>query len=149
MLLLRLQHISRCPMSWCSQTSAFLCKILWGPSMPKSQSSKITEFLRGSRMPKSQTKLSNKQAITFKMLVTSHGQKIDGKCFGKNCNIFLCTPYIVLDGKCFCKDCNVFPSTPCHVIHKKCHLCKITEFYKDHGCQSHIQRCQLYRRLLS
>ena len=79
-----------------------LYKILRGPSMPKSQSCKITEFLRGSRMPKSQTKLSNKHTITFKMLVTSHGQKIDGKCFCKDCNIFLCTPCTVLDGKCFC-----------------------------------------------
>ena len=87
--------------------------------MPKSQSCKITEFSRGSRMPKSQTKLSNKQTITFKMLVTSHGQKIDGKCFCKDCNIFLCTPCTVLDEKCFFKDCNEVPSTPCHVIHKQ------------------------------
>ena len=88
-------------------------------------------ILKGSKMPKSQTKLSNMQTVTFKVLVTSHHilvieicfdkgvKKIDGKCFCKDYNTFLCTPCTVLYQKCFCKDCNILLCTPCHVIHKQ------------------------------
>ena len=111
-------------------------------------------------MPKSLTKLSNIQTVNFKLLVSSYQilvfvrcvfekgvKKIDGKCFCKYYNIFFVPHVMSFMGNAFVKIAIYFYVTHAMSFTNKCHLCKIIEFYKDQGCQSDIQSCQLYRRL--
>ena len=77
----------------------------------------------------------------FKMLVTSHQVLVIVRCVlikgSKRCNIFLCTPCTVLDWKGFVRITIYFSVPHAMSFANKCHLCKIIEFYKDQGCQSH------------
>ena len=102
------------------------------------------------------TKLSNIQTVNSILVVTSYHTKAIMR-------IVLKKKEKKIDGTCFCKDCNLFLCTPCNDVHKqvpplqilqgprmpKSQSCKITEFCEDQGCQSTIQSCQIYRWLPS
>ena len=86
----------------CKDCNVFLCTPCHEvhKQMPSLQNHRI---VRGTRMPKSQTKLSNIQTVTPILLVTScntmdrccetcndnKDKKIDEACFLKDCNIFI------------------------------------------------------------
>ena len=81
-----------------------------GQEFPNHNAAKAQNF-QWSRMPKSQTKLSNIQTVTFKMLVTSHHTKLFWEKEKK------------VDWTCFFTDCNLaMPKSQC---------CNITEFWED------------------
>ena len=98
-------------------------------------------ILRGSKMLKSQTKLSNLQTVTSILLVTSHNT------MGRYCETCYENKDEKTDETCLCQDCKVFLCTRCYDVYKECHLCKITELYVEHGCQNHRLSSQIYRLL--
>ena len=119
-------------------------------------------ILRGSKMPKSQTKPSNIQTVTFKVLVTSHhilvivrcvlimgNKRLMGNAFAKTATHFSVPHVLFLLGNSFVRIAIYFLLTHAMSFTNKCHLCQIIEFYKDQGYQSHIQSCQIYMRLFS
>ena len=120
----------------------FLCRSCHDghKKVPSLQNHRI---IRGSMMPKSQTKLSNIQTVTHIMLVTSCNtmDSYCETCYDNNKDK-------KKDEICLCKDCNILLCRPCHVIHKQVRslqkhrilrrqICKIYRqyFFLNIGCQ--------------
>ena len=102
-------------------------------------------------MPKSQTKLSNIQTVTFKVLVTSHhilvivrcvlikeNKRLIGNAFAKTATYFSVPHVLFLKGNALVKIAIYFFVPHAMSFTNKCHRCKIIKFYKDQGCQRHI-----------
>ena len=70
-------------------------------------------ILLGSRMPKSQTKLSNLQTVSSILLVTSH------TTMDRYCETCYENKDKKIDETCLCQDCNVFLCTWCYDVHKQ------------------------------
>ena len=93
-------------------------------------------ILRGSRMTKSQTKLSNLQTVTSILLVTSHNTK------DRYCETCYDNKEKRLMRYAFLKTA-IYLSVPhAMTFTNKCHLYKITELFVEHGCQNHRLSCK-------
>ena len=97
----------------CQDCNVFLCTPCY--DIQKQTPSLLNHrIVRGTRMPKSQTKLSNIQTVTPILLVTSCNT-MDSYCETSYDN----NKDKKIDEICYCKDCNIFLSRPCHGVHKQ------------------------------
>ena len=101
---------------------------------------KITELCNGLRCQNHRLSCQIYRLLPLILLVTSHNTK----------DLYCETCYDNKEKKmryAFVKIAIYFSVPHAMMFTNKCHICKITEFYQDHGCRNHRLSCQIYRLL--